>query len=178
MTMKALQALAMTLALASCATTPPYQPASSNYGYGYSDQRLEQNRFRVSFNGDSTTERDQVEDFLLYRSAELTLQSGYDYFVIADRGTDTKRQYDNYGSSFRAYMFPRYYYSPRFGWLPYYDPFWDEPSHIREVTRYRASAEIAMYKGQKPASDAHAFDARDVQQNLAGRVMPPPAPRG
>jgi hypothetical protein len=176
MTMKAFTALAMALALASCATAPPYQPASK-YGYGYSDQRLEQNRFRVSFNGNSTTERDQVEDFLLYRSAELTLQNGFDYFVIGTRATDAKRQYDTFGSSYRPYYFYPRYFSPRYGWMPYYDPFWNDPVHIREVTRYEASAELSMYKGTKPASDPRAFDARDVQQNLASKVAPPPAPR-
>lgn len=172
--MKALQALAMALALASCASTPPYQPASSRYGYGYSDQRLEQNRFRVTFNGNSVTPRDEVEDFLLYRSAELTLQNGFDYFIIATRATDTKRRYDTYGPSYRPYYFYPRYFSPRFGWRPYYDPFWDDPINIREVTRYEASAEITMYKGEKPANDPRAFSARDVQQNLAGKVAPPP----
>lgn len=179
--MKAFLALAMAVALASCASTPPYQPASSNSGFGYSDQRLEQNRFRVTFNGNSVTDRDQVQDFLLYRSAELTLQNGFDYFVIAERATDAKRRYDSYGGyGYGAgfgyggypYFYP-HYYAPRWGWRPFYDPFWDDPIHIREVTRYEASAEIVMYKGEKPATDARAFNAREVQQNLAGKVVPP-----
>jgi hypothetical protein len=175
MTMKAFTALAAAFALAACATTPPYQPAAANHGYGYSDQRLEQNRFRVTFNGNSTTNRDQVEDFLLYRSAELTLQNGFDYFVVAQRDTDTRRRYDTYGPTYRPYYFYPRYYSPYWGWRGFYDPFFDDPVHIREVTRYEASAEIAMYKGPKPAADARAFDARDVQSNLAGKVTAPPS---
>jgi hypothetical protein len=31
-----------------------------------------------------------------------------------------------------------------------------------------------MFNGQKPANDADAFDAREVQANLQGRVVRPP----
>ncbi len=103
------------------------------------------------------------------------MQNGFDYFGIGSRATDAKRQYDTFGPAYRSYYFSPRYYSPRYGWLPYYDPFWNDPINIREVTRYEASAEISMYKGAKPASDSRAFDARDVQQNLAGKVAPPPA---
>ncbi len=38
-----------------------------------------------------------------------------------------------------------------------------------------AIAEIAMFSGQKPADDPAAFSAREVQANLQGRVVRPPA---
>src|SRR5688572_16406254 len=78
------------LVLAACATPTPYQPnvqGQSTSG-GYSDARIEENRFRVTFSGNSLTSRETVETYLLYRAAELTLSSGYDYFIIADRQTD------------------------------------------------------------------------------------------
>ena len=66
--------LAAGLALAACATATPYQPAGFNgQRGGYAEQRLENNRFRVSFSGNSVTSRDQVEMSLLLRSAELTV---------------------------------------------------------------------------------------------------------
>jgi hypothetical protein len=43
------------------------------------------------------------------------------------------------------------------------------------VTRYEAVAEIAMFNGQKPQDNPNAFDARDVQSNLQGRITRPPA---
>jgi hypothetical protein len=75
------------------------------------------------------------------------------------------------------FAFDYWYFSRRHGWSPFYDPFWDEPESYREVTRYEASAEIAMFDGRKPADNADAFDAREVQQNLQGRVVRPP-PQG
>ena len=50
--------LAAGIALAACATATPYQPAGFNgQRGGYAEQRLENNRFRVSFSGNSVTSR-------------------------------------------------------------------------------------------------------------------------
>ena len=45
-------------------------------------------RYRVSFAGNNLTPREKVEDFLLYRAAEVTLDSGNDYFVLVDQDTE------------------------------------------------------------------------------------------
>jgi hypothetical protein len=182
MTMKNLHALALVgalalaVALSACATVNPYHPAARPGGYGYSEQRLETDRFRISFQGDTATKRPEVENYLLFRSAEVTLQSGYDYFVVTNRANETDRRTDPvYGGTYGGpFLFPYSYYSPRWGWRSYYDPFWANPVHYAEVTRYQASAEILMGKGAKPAGDAHAFDARQVQANLQAKVFPPP----
>ena len=84
------------LLLAACAGKPtPYQQAQG--GYGYSEQRIEENRYRVSFAGNSATSRQTVEDYLLYRAAELTVQNGHDWFEVAAR--DTVQEYAGYGGS-------------------------------------------------------------------------------
>ena len=44
----------------------------------------------VTFAGNSVTDRDTVERYLLFRAAELTVQNGGDYFVFADREVDKK----------------------------------------------------------------------------------------
>ncbi len=161
-------------ALAACATATPYQPRTAESQYGYAEQQIESNRLRITFSGNSLTDRETVETYLLYRSAEATLQRGYDYFIITNRDTDAHRSVQGYGAGPR-YGFGYYYYHPRFGWAPWYDPFWDEPRSFREIARYEAVAEIALYKGAKPADDPAAFDAREVQANLQGRVVTPPA---
>lgn len=175
------------LALSACETVNPYHPATSARGSGYSDQRLEQNRYRLTFKGDSTTRRADVEDFLLYRAAELTLASGYDYFMLGDRATDAHRQietYPTFGPRFGPGFGPNFgygpyspyfgwsYYAPRWGWRSYYDPFWNDMT-VRQITEYQASAEVQMFKGEKPAGETRAFDARQVENNLHNKVMPP-----
>ena len=102
------------LGLAACATATPYQPAGFNgQRGGYAEQRLEQNRFRVTFAGNSVTSREQVEMSLLLRSAELTAENGFDWFATVNRATDRDTRF--VGS-------PDPFYSSRYG--PYWGPSW------------------------------------------------------
>ena len=56
---------------------------------GYSSTQLDENLFKVSFNGNGYTSRTRSSDFCLLRSAELCKKSGYKYFVIIDEGEYT-----------------------------------------------------------------------------------------
>ena len=161
--------------LAACATETAYQPVGPDgAGYGYHEQTIEANRVRISFRGNSLTDRETVETYLLYRAAELTLQQGKDYFVIAQRNTErqSRLQAEGFGRS----RFDYWFFSPRRGWRYWGDPFWDDPVDYREISRYEASAEVAMFNGPKPADNPDAFDAREVQANLQGRIVRPPPP--
>lgn len=170
-------------ALAACAgaVATPYQPSASAGGYGYAETPIEANRVRLAFRGNSLTDRDTVETYLLFRAAETTVEHGFDYFVVASRGTDERTTTYRTHDPFYPHFSPVYwYYSPRFGWRPAYDPFfadpfWRDPVRYREVTRYEAVAEITMHRGAKPAEDASAYDAREVVSNLQGRVVRPTA---
>ena len=183
-TAMALLASAM-LAVAGCATETAYRPATGS-GFeraGYSDRMIEPNRFMVSFAGNSYTSRDTVERYLLYRSAELTVQQGYDYFILSDRNTDRRtRTYATpsfaggpYGY---GYWGPSWRYRGRgFGWRtwdPFWgDPFWDRSVDINTVDKYEASAEIVLGHGPKPANNVRAFDAREVMRNLGPTIVTP-----
>ena len=59
----------------------PSAPASAT-------SRSKRDRFRVSFAGNSFTSRETVERYLLFRAAELTVQNGFDHFILVDRDTD------------------------------------------------------------------------------------------
>lgn len=156
--------------LAACATATPYQAAVSDR-YGFSEQQIEGNRIRITFSGNTLTERETVENYLLYRAAEATLERGHDYFVLAGRDTEEHSRLVNIGGP--PFPYDYRYYSPRWGWRAWDDPFWN--SDYREVTRYEAVAEIAMFDGRKPAGDGNAYDAREVQANLQGHIVRPPA---
>ena len=157
------------LLAASCASQTPYAPAD-NGKLGYSEQQIEGNRYQVSFAGNSLTERQTVEAYLLYRAAELTLASGYDYFVVVEQDTEKSTTYRStiYGYPFRHHFFTSWYGYP-------YDPFYDgfATETTRPIDRYRAVAEIVMYKGEKPADDPAAFSARDVIEHLGPTIQRP-----
>ncbi len=65
----------------SCVTYGPY---TSMRQYGYSDSRLDENIFRISYIGAQNQPEAEVFDFLINRCAELTLQYGYDYFIMEE----------------------------------------------------------------------------------------------
>jgi hypothetical protein len=69
------------LMLVGCATGN-YQ--SYNGGIGYQNTKINSSEYLVTYTGTSTTNIEKVNDFALLRSAELTLESGYKYFVIND----------------------------------------------------------------------------------------------
>jgi len=73
------------LMAAACQTPTPYQPAVTPNGDGYTTQQIESNRFRVSFKGNSLTNRQTVDTYMLYRAAEVTLQNGGDYFIVVNK---------------------------------------------------------------------------------------------
>jgi hypothetical protein len=175
-------AIALLVAVAGCATPTPYQPLTpGSSGGGYTDQQIEQNRFRVAFRGNSMTSRETVETYLLYRAAQLTVDRGYDWFVMADR--DTERKSSTYVSQPFSpgpwgYWGPAWRYrGAGFGWRswdPYWgDPFWGSNIDVTTVNRYEAMAEIVTGRGQKPADNPRAFGAREVLQNLAARIQAP-----
>ncbi len=77
--------------LAACATTTPYQPLGKNGGF--SEQRIETNRYRIAFMGNSSTPRQTVENYMLYRAAELTINSSFDYFILTGNDTEARTRY-------------------------------------------------------------------------------------
>ena len=82
------------LGLAACATEPaPYGPKTEDSSTGYTDQQIASNRYRVTYVGNSFTSRETVENYLLLRSAEVTLKGGYEYFLFDTRDTKAKTTY-------------------------------------------------------------------------------------
>jgi len=158
--------IAGAFALAACATATPYGPSDGRYGY--SEQRIESDRYRVSFSGNSSTSRETVETFLLYRAAELTVENGYDHFIMTEQETDAQSTYHarpifygSFGHGHHGYHgFP--YYAYGFSWA--------HQETTTEIRRYEALAYIVMREGEKPADDALAYDAREVMSNLGELV--------
>ncbi|WP_324826635.1 CC0125/CC1285 family lipoprotein [Qipengyuania zhejiangensis] len=183
-----LVAAASATLLIGCMTATPYQPEIRGQAVsgGYSEQRLSANSFRVNFAGNSLTSRDRVEGYLLYRAAELTLQSGFDYFVIVDRLTERDvrtyvepdRFYRPYYGTAYAYWRPHWrYYEPGIGWTVWHPewgtPFWAERTNVRTVERFEAHAEIVMHRGSPSPGQDRAFVASAVIADLEPTIQRP-----
>lgn len=171
--------IALTGGLAACQTATPYQPLNVNDSAagGYSDVRLNADRWRVSFSGNTLTSRETVERYLLYRAAELTTSQGFDWFVAADKNIDKKSEVFidpvyGYGWS------PRWRFRGAYGWGAWgawgggFGGPWGPPVQVQQYSRYEVSAEIIMGHGPRPA-DGRALDAREVLMNLGPQIQRP-----
>jgi len=157
------------LVLSGCVTATPYQPASKHTSAeGYTEQRLQDDRWRVTFSGNEVTSRQTVESYMLFRSAELTLANGYDWFETLDRSTEAQPTY---------YWGPDgYYYGA--GWYGgdggYWSPRWTYGNDWNAGTSYQVQASIIMHHGPKPPDHPHAFDAREIVAHVGPHVLRPP----
>jgi hypothetical protein len=149
------------LLLAACAGGPTlYQQAQD--GYGYSEQRIEENRYRVSFAGNAATSRQTVEDYLLYRGAELTVQTGHDWFEVVHR--NTVQDYSGFGGSPQMGLgvgsggdFGVGLSFPVLGG--------------GGAARYTAVMDILVHDGEKPQQNPDAYDAFAVISRLQPKVL-------
>ena len=83
--------LLLSLTLLGCATG--YKP-QGQLG-GYSETQLAENRFQVLYKGNNYVSRDTANDYLLLRSAEVTLEHGFTHFVMASAQSEEDVQVYN-----------------------------------------------------------------------------------
>ena len=74
--------LILPLLLGSCATTYQEEGFFTN---GYSNQRLAQDTFVVTYHANEMTQPEQVVEYAMRRSAEVTRKKGYRYFAILEQ---------------------------------------------------------------------------------------------
>ena len=156
----------LALATAACAAPTPYQPADG--GFGYATQQIEDNRYRVTFAGNADTPRETVQNYLLFRAAEVTLESGHDYFTVTGQNVERSTRY--FGSV-DPLFYPGYWYGGRRGFHPPLAGYSTIDAH--PVDRYTAFADILVFEGEKPAGDVNAYDASDVVRQLAPAIRRP-----
>ena len=84
--MKVIPLFLFLLFLGACAK--PLQP--DNYAARVSTQKLDHNSYIISYRGSTLTDGDRAVDLTLLKSAEITLQNGFNYFVIVPTGESVK----------------------------------------------------------------------------------------
>ena len=155
-------AVIFALWLGSCASVAPYQPLRS--GVGYSEQRLESTRYRIVYAGNSATPRETVQNYVLYRAAEVTLANGYDGFTLVTQ--DTQAEERGSASSF-SFGFGGIGIGSRSSLgLGVGTGTGGKPE-------YHGSADIVMFRGSKRSDDLRAYDAREIKANLEALLVRP-----
>ena len=177
-------AAALLLLAGGCASPTPYQPVSAIHPArgGYTDQRLADDRYEVTFAGNMLTSRERVENYLLFRASELTLERGYDWFQVIDHEMDHE---------IRQEIRPDPFYRPPYGtWRPYWryrtmgmgwtnwdpylgGPFFTDDVQVSRLERFEATAEIKLGGGALPSGDGQFLDAREVKARIGPQIEYP-----
>ena len=76
--------LALTL-LTACAGAPTHYGPANGSDRGFSDMRIEQDRYRIRFAAGGDTPFERAEDYARRRAAEITLREGGDWFLVVSR---------------------------------------------------------------------------------------------
>jgi len=155
--------------LAGCASPTPYAPLSDRFGY--KDSSIESNRYRVSFSGNSSTDRETVEAYLLYRAAELTLEKGAAYFLMVERDVEKTDRYLNY--SYAPFGYAGYGHFGYHGGYYFRHRVYAGPDESVPITRYEAIAEIIVGGPGLSDKKADLYMAKEVIENLEPKIIRP-----
>lgn len=170
--------LLLTVLLTACATQTPYKPAAERGAEGYTETRLTNDRYRISFRGNSLTPADTVRDYALLRAAELTLQEGQDWFQLIDSDTDKNvRSSTSVDSGFISP--PQTSVYQRCGLLACDTTVVTTPGYASgpdlatttTTTSYTTTLDILIGKKPMPAK-AESYDARQLAGNLRRLLQP------
>lgn len=150
------------LVLVACAT--PY----GKYGLlgGFTDSRIDENTFSIAVDTNGFTSQQTTSMHALYRAAELTVENGFDYFVIVNGannsasmamampgGSTSNTTINAYGSSAYARTTNTY-----------------APTIVVPVAFPNSTLMIKSFKGNKPDGASDAFDARAVMKYLGPQI--------
>jgi len=159
---RALLTAAACLSLAACVTPTHFQPSTAGGGVGFSELRIEPDRYRVIFQGGPGAPEAQVQDYALLRAADLAIAGGYDWFRVVDR---TIRQTGYGGASIGVGVggmsFGRHSATGASvgGGFP-----------LNGGPALQASLEVLMGKGPRP-SGPDVYDAHGVRESIGARAL-------
>jgi hypothetical protein len=121
--------------------------------------RLAPDQYRVEFSGSTTSSRQDVENRLTQRAAEVTLQSGYTHFVINTRDTEVNT------TRMAGFVPDNYLHGPYY--FPRARRWSDIPLAFEGLqTNYVATADIAMLRMDQVPQNVAALSAVDVIRGL------------
>lgn len=166
--------------LAACSTPTPYVEASGPEDEGYRTSQVEQDTYRVVFDGNEATSRQTVETYLLYRAAQVAENTLHEYFAVQSRDTQASVDVDTYTSYSPYTSAPGFYgYSLGYGYnYPYYtaSPYrtgyrgFASPDPTYEIEdSYQAVAFIEVYE-ERPRGVDNLYEAARVIDQLGAEI--------
>lgn len=137
-----------------CGCATPYQKLGKRGGY--SDEKINEHVYRVTFQGNTRTKDELVYKYFLKRSAELTLEKGFNYFIIIDTEDKSKTAtVAQEGTPKNQKKITTIAYSGDIDYMP---------TEYKHITKHILEGKIALFKeGEEPID---AFNAQDVLKSV------------
>jgi hypothetical protein len=170
-------------ALAAAQEHPPMAPAA---GPGvFTVKPSGSGAFKLVVTGHTFTSRGNIEKYLAYRAARLTVEQGGEWFTFTeDRGQgETAEPAPARDPEAPRYSFRMKYFRPVWRYKTNgsaewtrWSPFSGEPflsADPKTITDFEVSAEIVVRKGPMDDADPLAFEAWAVSDLLVNQVSPP-----
>lgn len=161
---------AVLLALTACGGPTPYKAAEEENRYGYSEERLDPETWRLRFAGNAVTPREQVEDYLLFRAAEIAKGAEASGFVVLSQDVERKTFY---AGNYRPPIFTGLYGRSYFIHGRHRGLFYAQPTAYRPIDRYTAHGTIRLFRGAAPEGLGVPFNAEEVLTTLGPRITRP-----
>ena len=156
-------ALLTSTGLTACETIPTrYAAAASPAAVGYSEDRIEPGRYRITFRGGPGAPPNQVADYALLRAADVALRDGYDWFEVVE----------GYGERSGSGNGPRLSVgggSASFGRHSAVGVGIGTSFDLGGGPAYSRTIEVVMGKGARPDRQT-AYDARGVRDSVGPRT--------
>ena len=172
------------LAVAGCTlpTGPPlYSPVGRAGAFGYTEQRLSNSHFRVTYTAPRVTiytlsridrslgSDEQLAlayDIALWRAADLSLQNGQPGFAVEKRENDARVEVIRDPYPYRSFGYRPYY--GRYRYDPfYYDPFYYDPFYYRDYAVI--CARVILIVELRRRRGPRVFDARETLHRLQAK---------
>jgi hypothetical protein len=138
---------------------------SSNWlgAYGYSEMPMDSTTYQVTYTGDQTTPADVVDRYALFRSAELTVAKGFNYFIVMDGSANANITSTTIPGMESHNTTIEHHVDPQTGqMIPVAVTTTSQDYSTSTSTTHTVTKTIRMFKGERPGDNAHAFDAKSM----------------
>ncbi|MEA3410220.1 MAG: hypothetical protein U9R74_01620 [Pseudomonadota bacterium] len=161
--------LFLILTLQGCVGQTTYHPMSD--GTGYDVQRLDGHRYELNYTATAITRRSQLEQYLMYRAAKLTLDEGMSRFEVVERdfGSGAIAGMDVEGDAGR----PHHEFEHRHLWFGN-ESFAENPStpQYSPFSLHTVFMVIEMLGEGKARPELDVFDAAELVRALGPGIAP------
>ena len=174
--------IAVCFSLAAADTSEMVPPAGPGV---FTAKQVRPGAFKLVVAGHTFTSRSDIEKYLAYRAARLTIEQGAEWFTFQEeRGKgDTAEPVPVRDPEGQRYSFRMKYFRPVWRykvnesaawtrWSPFSGAAFISADH-KTITSFEVSAEIVVHKAPMDDADPLAFEAHAVSDLLVNQVSPP-----